>query len=333
MLSDGMRRMLKKAGSLQKNTLDLDFNRLKSAFIVLLIIFTLFFSLISFFGCNNNIAIAEYSGYIPSPPIGNSTGDLNIDHTYIIYTSDAGSHWMFDWGDGNFSEWIEVKVSDTSISQSYSWNSYGIYEVRVRHRSSYIGESTWSDPLIVTIAIPPDLDGDGYNNDLEAAYGKNPDDPDDYPLDTDGDGTPDDDSADGSFTGDLDDDNDGLSDTIEESLGSNSLDDSDVTTLVIEQTIYYLVDTDDDGNGNILYNTQTETQTNTNIEDGKICLDTSGDGLWDYTFQNGIVESYKAPFPWLYVIIGVILTVAIILLLLFKMGVFYLYEEEYVVEE
>ena len=333
MLSDGMQKMLKKAGSLQKNILDLEFNRLKSVFIVFLIAFTLFFSLIFLFGCNNNIAIAGYSGYIPSSPIGNSTGDINIDHTYIIYTSDIGSFWMFDWGDGNFSDWIEVKVSDTTISESHSWNSYGIYEVRVKHRSSIIGESTWSDPLVVTIAIPPDLDDDGYTNDLEEAYGKNPNDPDDYPLDTDGDGTPDDDSADGSYTGDLDDDNDGLSDINEESFGSNSLDDSDVTTLVIGQTIYYLVDTDDGGNGNILYNTQTESPTNTNFENGKIYLDTSGDGSWDFTFQNGIVESYKDPFPWLYVIIAVIITVVIILLILFKMGIFYLYEEEYVVEE
>lgn len=328
MLSDGMQKMLKKAGSLQKNILDLRFNRLKSAFIG----FTLFFSLVIILGCNN-ISIADYSGYTPFPPIGNTTGDINVGHTYIIYTSDTGSYWMFDWDDGNFSEWIEVEGSDTSVSKSHSWSTYGTYEVRVRHRSNSIGNSSWSPPLIVTITIPPDLDGDGYNNELEEAYGKDPNDPDSHPLDTDGDGTPDGDSADGSYTGDSDDDDDGLTDIIEESLGSNSIDDSDVTILVIEQTIFYLVDTDEDGTGNVLYNTKTESQTNTNIEDGKIYLDISGDGSWDYIYHNDILESYTAPFPWLYVILAVILAVVLILLILFKMGIFYLYEEEYVVEE
>lgn len=192
-------------------------------------------------------------------------------------------------------------------------------------------ESSWSPPLIVTIAIPPDLDGDGFLNEVEESYGKDPEDPNEYPLDTDSDGTPDDNSSDGNYTGDTDDDNDGLLDTFEESLGSNPKDSNDVITLIIEETTYYLVDTNRDGNSDILFNSQIERQTKVSVENGITYLDTTGDGSWDYTYD-GTVALYE-PFPWLYVIIGIILTVIIIIFLLFKMGILFLYQEEYEVEK
>lgn len=326
--------MLKNAGKSNKNKKNIKFNGIKSASIVFFVFFTLFFSFIAVFSyCDGIYTVAGYSPYTPASPSGNTSGDINVDYEYVFYTTDVGSCWMFDWGDGNYSDWIRVEESDTFVSQTHSWNSYGVYEIRIKHRSVYMEESAWSPPLIVTIAIPSDLDGDGWNNELEEAYGKNPEDPNEYPLDTDGDGTPDDNSSDGSYTGDFDDDNDGLSDTIEESLGSNPKDGNDVLSIVIGEIIYYLVDTDGDGNSDILYNSQTESQTKTATEDGKTCLDINKDGSWDYTYHEGTLARYEGPFPWLHVIVAVILIVVIVIILLFKTGVLYLYEEEYIVEE
>ena len=258
---------------------------------------------------------------------------MEVDYEYIFYTTDVGSYWMFDWGDGSYSNWIPVKSSDTFVSQTHSWKSPGIYNIRIKHNSTYIGESLWSQPLVVTIGTPSDLDNDGWNNDIEQAYGTNPQDSNDYPFDTDSDGIPDDDSSAESYTGDSDDDNDRLSDIIEELLGSDTKDNKDVISIVIGVSIYYLVDTDSDGKTNVLYNPQTEQQSNVYIEDGKICFDISGDSSWDYSYYNGAISIYKAPFPWLLLILLIILIVVIIIVLLFKMGILYLYEEESIVEK
>jgi len=326
--------MLKNAGSLNTNKKIVKINGTKSASVVTLFVFTLLFSSFVVFSCCDNICVTAGSNfYTPAPPSGNATGDINVDHKYVVYTIEVGSCWMFDWGDGSYSDWIKVGESDTFVSQTHSWDSYGVYEVRVKYRSIYMLESSWSPPLIVTIAIPPDIDGDGWNNKIEEAYGTNPNDPNEYPVDTDSDGTPDDDSSDGNYTGDTDDDNDGLSDTYEESFGSNTKDSSDVITKIIKETTYYLVDTNGDGDSNILYNSQTERQTKVSVEDGITYLDTTGDGSWDYTYHNGEVAPYEAPFPWLYLILAIILIVLTVVFLLFKTGILYLYEEEYSLEE
>jgi hypothetical protein len=242
---------------------------------------------------------------------------------------------MFDWGDGSFSEWISVGDSDTFISETHTWYSHGTYEVRVKHKSIYLVESAWSDPLIVTVAPPSDLDGDGWTNDLEVAYGTNPEDPNEYPLDTDDDGVPDEDSIDGSYEGDSDDDNDGLSDEIEINLGSNPRNFNDVEFIVIESTVYSLVDTNGNGKTDLLYNTLTELRTKAKIENSATLLDINGNGEWDYTYDQGFLIIYKAPFeiPWLYVILSIIGVTILILYILFKKGIFYFYEEDYVVEE
>ncbi len=322
--------MLKHLITLKKNP---KFKRLKSASFFSLVSFILLFSFFVIFFCSNDIyVIAGSSHYTPASPSGNTTGNINVDHVYFEYTSEVGSCWMFDWGDGNYSDWIDVVESDTFISQVYSWASYGVYEVRIKHRSAYTVESNWSPPLIVNIVISLDLDSDGWNNEVEESYGKNPEDPNEYPLDTDGDGTPDDESSDGNYSGDYDDDNDGLSDTFEESCGSNPKDINDVIKINIGATTYYLVDTDGDEQSDILYNSQTNSHTKVKVENGITYLDTTRDGSWDHTYDGIIVARYES-FPWLYVILGIVLTVIIIIFLLFKTGVFFLYEEEYVIEE
>jgi hypothetical protein len=197
------------AGSLNKNKI---FNILHNRDNLLIIVFITITLLILIILSN---AASGYDSYIVSAPVGPNSGDINIDYEYKIYSSEVGSCWMFDWGDGTFSNWIEVGESDTYISQTHSWESYDEYEIRVKYRSAYLVESEWSPPLVVTIAISSDIDGDGWENDFEESYGTDPEDSEDYPLDTDGDDVPDGDSLDGLHTGDLDDDNDGLSDELE----------------------------------------------------------------------------------------------------------------------
>ena len=293
-------------------------------FFIFLITFFMFIYL-------NSVHVASGFSFVPNPPSGTTVGDINVEYEYKVYTIEVGSSWMFDWGDGNYSSWIKVENSKGFISQNHSWSEYGVYKVRVKYRSVYMVESPWSDPLIVNITLPSDLDGDGWINEVEIAYGKNPNDPNEYPLDTDNDGTPDNDSIDGRYTGDVDDDGDGLTDSIEESIGSNPKDNSDVETVFVENTIFYIVDTDNDNQWNILYNPGTGLKTKITNQNGVFYLDINGDGNYDYTYNNGLFV-YR-PFPWLQVILTAAGIILIIIAILFKTGIIYLYEEEYIVEE
>ena len=321
--------MLKKAGSLSKK-----FISVNNASISLIVFFIMIFSFVFCCFLNNNI-VSAYIPYTPSSPLGNSTTDINIENEYTVITSEAGSSWMFDWGDGTSTDWIEVGPSDIEISQTHSWYSYGDYEVRVKHRNIYLTESAWSDPLIVTVAPPADVDGDGWHYNIEIAYGKDPEDPYDFPLDTDLDGVPDEDSIDGTYIGDTDDDNDGLSDEIENLIGSNARKFGDIVFLVVDGTTYCLVDTNGNGKSDLLYNTLTKFRTDVSINDNDIYLDIDGDGEWGYTYNQGVITDYEAPFeiPWLYVILGTIGIILLIIFILFKKGILFLYEEEYIIEE
>ncbi|MBN2066735.1 MAG: right-handed parallel beta-helix repeat-containing protein [Candidatus Thermoplasmatota archaeon] len=106
-------------------------------------------------------------------------------------------------------------------------------------------------------SVDTDDDNDGYSDDMELSYGTDPKNPNSYPLDTDGDGVPDRDSIDGKYEGDIDDDDDGLIDTVEINLGSNPKDPTDVVKIFVSGTAYYLVDISASGVYDVLYNPST----------------------------------------------------------------------------
>lgn len=288
---------------------------------------------ISFMFSSSPSSVNASSSYIPYPPVGTTNGTINVEYEYIVNTVEIGSSWMFDWGDGNYSNWIVFNGSNNFVSQSHSWNEYGVYNVRVKYRSPYMVESPWSPPLIVNISKPADSDNDGWKNNLEIAYGTNPEDPSNYPVDTDNDGVPDEDSPDGKYAGDTDDDNDGLSDATETSLGSNPKNAEDVILLFLEDNIFYLVDTDNDGKSDVLYNPQSTSKIRVENHGGKTFLDINNDGTWDYTYNKDEGAVKYSETPWLYIILGVISVVVLIIFILFKKGIIYLYEEEIIVEE
>lgn len=277
--------------------------------------------------------------YTPAPPAGPSSGDIDIRYEYFVYTIDTGSSWMFDWGDGTYSEWIEVLGGETSISQSHDWLSAGTYEVRVKHQNVYSVESSWSNPIYVDISVSLDIDGDGWDNEIEESYGTSTKDSTDFPLDTDGDGTADEDSLDLKYLGDADDDGDGLDDEIEEELTSDSKDESDVTSIKINQVSHYLIDINKDGQNDKFYNTNKDTTTSLEInEDGLYLIDYQGDGIWDYFYSSAqglseYKEETSSEFPWLLAIISIVIVVLLLVFFLFKKGLLYVYEEEYTEEE
>lgn len=308
--------------------------KFKPRHITIIMIIIYVFSLILMVNLfNTNCIQGEISFYIPNPPIGPEFGYINIDYEYIIHTTDEGSYWMFDWGDGTISKWILVNESVTSVSKPHSWNSTGIFEVRVKHKNILSGESQWSTPLI--IKIDSDLDNDGWTDQIEISYGTNYNDSSKYPLDTDGDRTPDNNSYDGAYIGDLDDDNDGLYDITEFNLGSNPKVPYDVIKINIDNNLHYLVDTDSDGIANLFYNSISKSYSDLDILENDIFLiDFNSDSTWDYSYSSadGMINVQEEwtffGIPIYLLLIGIIAAIIISIIILFKTGIFYIYEVE-----
>ncbi|MGB0329093.1 MAG: putative Ig domain-containing protein, partial [Candidatus Poseidoniaceae archaeon] len=137
-----------------------------------------------------------------------------------------------------------------------------------------------------TEPLNPDTDGDGFCDGINAVAGVCFAGPDPYPnnpnlpLDTDGDGLPDDDS---DWTGppyaDLDDDNDGYPDVSEDACGSDSLDANSIPDDMDGDTICDGDDDDMDGDG--IDNVNETGDTTVPPGSSPINPDTDGDGICD----------------------------------------------------
>jgi hypothetical protein len=90
----------------------------------------------------------------PAKPTGKATGAPGNTYLYSTETTDADGdqlYYMWDWGDGNFSEWLGPYASGQKASAQKSWPVKGTYPVRVKAKDIRGGESNWSDPLDVTM--------------------------------------------------------------------------------------------------------------------------------------------------------------------------------------
>ncbi len=130
-----------------------------------------------------------------------------------------------------------------------------------------------------------DDDNDGYSDDMEGSYKTDSLNINDFPTDSDSDGIPDDSSLDKKYPGDEDDDNDGLKDSVETLIGSNPKDSSDTTILYIIGKQYYLVDLSQNGFYDILYEPTSGTKTGVEKHNEDYLIDVNRDGSWDYIYR------------------------------------------------
>jgi hypothetical protein len=80
----------------------------------------------------------------PAKPSGPSNGKPETEYTFSTSTTDPDGdqlNYKWDWGDGNFSDWLGTNEA------TYSWAGENNYNVRVMARDEHGGESEWSDPL------------------------------------------------------------------------------------------------------------------------------------------------------------------------------------------
>jgi len=129
---------------------------------------------------------------------------------------------------------------------------------------------------------------------MENSYGTNSLDINENPIDTDNDGIPNEDSSDSKFTGDTDDDNDGLSDSIEALLGSSSVNEKDVNRIYINGQLFYLVDASRNDVFDVLYNPTSKATTGVKKQNDNYLIDENGDETWDYVYD--ILDESVSPY-------------------------------------
>ena len=71
--------------------------------------------------------------------------------TSAIEPEGGDVYYIFDWGNGNFSDWIGPYASGETGEASYSWAEIGVYEIRAIAKDIDGVPSNWSEPTILTI--------------------------------------------------------------------------------------------------------------------------------------------------------------------------------------
>lgn len=95
-----------------------------------------------------------------APPVPSINGPTNgtINHEYDfsvgpITDPEGDSYYCkWDWGDGNFSDWMGPYSSGQIASASHTWTQTGIYELRAKLKDQYDAESNWSEALALSIS-------------------------------------------------------------------------------------------------------------------------------------------------------------------------------------
>ena len=94
----------------------------------------------------------------PGEPSGPATGLIEIEYTFTATTTDPEGDnisFKFDWGDGNYSDWVGPYPSGGTGSAKHSWAALGVYQVKVKAKDDHGGESGWSVGHTMTIVDAP----------------------------------------------------------------------------------------------------------------------------------------------------------------------------------
>lgn len=62
-------------------------------------------------------------------------------------------YYLWDWGDGTFSDWIGPQNPSEITTASHSWDKKGDYNIQVKAKDVHDFESKWSDSLPVSMPV------------------------------------------------------------------------------------------------------------------------------------------------------------------------------------
>jgi hypothetical protein len=90
----------------------------------------------------------------PTVPEGPDEWIQNVETTFSSTATEPDGediYYMFNWGDGNFSDWVGPYASGETGEASHSWAELGEYEIRAVVKDINGVQSNWSDPAFLTI--------------------------------------------------------------------------------------------------------------------------------------------------------------------------------------
>jgi hypothetical protein len=85
----------------------------------------------------------------PDKPSGKSQVDAGKTYTYKVSTIDSDGdqvYFMWDWGDGNFSEWLGPYDSGEESETENYWEEGGKYSIKVKAKDEHGAECEWCTP-------------------------------------------------------------------------------------------------------------------------------------------------------------------------------------------
>jgi subtilisin family serine protease len=86
----------------------------------------------------------------PEKPTGPTKGKTGVTYMFSTKTNDIEGeqvYYIWDWGDGNFSEWLGPYNSEELIETEYSWEQENNFNIRIKAKDVNGGCSPWSEPL------------------------------------------------------------------------------------------------------------------------------------------------------------------------------------------
>jgi hypothetical protein len=100
-----------------------------------------------------------YPPSVPIRPEGETFGKTGVEYNYTTYSVDpdgAEIYYKWDWGDGNFSDWLPTNTA------SHAWQK-GCYEIRVKAMDCDGAESWgWSEPSAVKMPYSHNIQAKGF---------------------------------------------------------------------------------------------------------------------------------------------------------------------------
>ena len=95
----------------------------------------------------------------PKLPFGPILGKQNTVYQYSINTTDPENNsifYLFDWGNGNYSDWVGPFDNEMICCETHSWVEFGTYNIRVKAKDKWGQISDWSENLSVAMeSVPP----------------------------------------------------------------------------------------------------------------------------------------------------------------------------------
>lgn len=83
-------------------------------------------------------------------PVDVFVGEIGTYETSTIDPDGDKIRYVIDWGDGSTTN-TDFMTSGVTLSIDHEWSSKGSFDVKVKARDKYGKESSWSDPLSVTV--------------------------------------------------------------------------------------------------------------------------------------------------------------------------------------